>query len=780
MTSTAKPSGWSRSRLYSQASARARPEGLAQPVANSIAGVRRVGSRPGGERPPEAGEREMTMALPCAMAWLLHGAAVGGPAGGDEVPVEPYASQPTADELAFVGRWKDFLLHRGQPQPERYGADLPFSFRCGDRSSREWVRIDTAQIESGDWQADQTRLHILRWRDSPSHLSCELRLTEFRGLPAFQWVVRVRNEGPGDSAKVHDLWGVDTYWHGADGAMPVLHRSVGSPGHEDDFQFRGEVMHNSMWDPRRRIAMDTPTNAQWARVHAYQLPHDRRSSAHWLPFFNYQTGGDGLITALGWSGAWRAYFDHRGGGRSTILAGTENLDTILHPGESVRSTLNLFLYWQGEVLHGQNLFRRVVRDHYSPHLGGQPVEPPVSGVVWGGIPSAEHLAIIGKLQQYAVPLDVYWFDAGWYGTGLVPSRTVFEGDWGSMAGDWRPNPNWHHGTLKPVSDAAHAAGLKFLVWVEPCRAIHGRPVTLEHPEYFLTGNREGKVSPGQTLLLDLGRPAAFEWAVDTVSHLIAAYGIDWYEEDFNLDPNAYLEAAAEPDRWGLNEMRFIEGHFAFWDALLKRFPRLAILNCASGGRRIDLESLSRGQPLWRSDYNCFPEATAESTQDQSYGIQHWLPSQGSMIRGWSTFDTYEARCALSPGMEHALVAKTEDDWRQLKANVVQARRCKRYFGGDYYPLANQQRDPAAWMAYQLYLRDTQEGMVLALRRAKSDVRAMTFDLLTVDPAKRYRFEDYDSGAVWTADGRTIRERGLEVVIGQRRGSRLIFYGVARP
>ena len=75
-------------------------------------------------------------------------------------------------------------------------------------------------------------------------------------------------------------------------------------------------------------------------------------------------------------------------------------------------------------------------------------------------------------------------------------------------------------------------------------------------------------------------------------------------------------------------MRFIEGHFAFWDALCKEFPNLAILNCASGGRRIDLESILRGQPLWRSDYNCFPEATAESTQDHSYGIQHWAPDSG--------------------------------------------------------------------------------------------------------------------------------------------------------
>lgn len=696
-------------------------------------------------------------------------------AGSAAVPVEPYSSQPTADEMAFAEQWKSFLLGKGQPAAGRYVADLPFSFRCGERSSREWVRIGTARVESGDWQDDGARTHVLTWKDTETSLSCEMSLTEFRGYPAFQWVVEVRNEGTADSAKVHDFWGIDTCWNAADGSMPVLHRAVGSPGHEDDFELRSEIMHNSMWDQRRRIPMDTPTNTRWGETNAYHIPNDHRSSAVWLPFFNYQTGRDGLLTGLGWSGGWRAYFDHQGGGASTILAGVENLDTILHPGEAVRSTLNLVLYWQGEMMHGQNMFRRLVLDHYTPHIGGKPVEPPISGVVWGGIPSEEHLEIIEQIREYEIPLDVYWFDAGWYGTGTVPSYSVFEGDWGPMAGDWRPNPNWHHGTLAPVSDAAHAAGMKFLVWVEPCRALQGRPVTLEHPEYFLTGNADGQIREGQTLLLDLGRPDAFNWAVDTVGGLVSDYGIDWYEEDFNLDPNPYLEVAAEPDRWGMREMRFIEGHFAFWDALLERFPNLAILNCASGGRRIDLESISRGQPLWRSDYNCFPEATAESTQDQSYGIQYWLPIQGSMIRGWALYDTYESRCALSPGQENAMVAKTPEEWLRIKANVVQAKRCKRYFSGDYYPLTNQQRDPSAWTAYHLFLPEEQEGMLVALRRARSDVASMRFDLLTIDPAKSWEFEDYDSGRTWVVSGEEIREKGLEVAVPSRRDSRLVFY-----
>ena len=41
-----------------------------------------------------------------------------------------------------------------------------------------------------------------------------------------------------------------------------------------------------------------------------------------------------------------------------------------------------------------------------------------------------------------------------------------------------------------------------------------------------------------------------------------------------------------------------------WDDLLTAYPHLLIDNCASGGRRIDLETCSRSLPLWRSDNTC--------------------------------------------------------------------------------------------------------------------------------------------------------------------------------
>ena len=42
-------------------------------------------------------------------------------------------------------------------------------------------------------------------------------------------------------------------------------------------------------------------------------------------------------------------------------------------------------------------------------------------------------------------------------------------------------------------------------------------------------------------------------------------------------------------RSGINEMKHIEGLYAFLDYLLQHKPSLVIDNCAGGGRRLDFE-----------------------------------------------------------------------------------------------------------------------------------------------------------------------------------------------
>lgn len=83
------------------------------------------------------------------------------------------------------------------------------------------------------------------------------------------------------------------------------------------------------------------------------------------------------------------------------------------------------------------------------------------------------------------------------------------------------------------------------------------------------------------------------------------------------------------DRKGITEIKHIMGLYRLWDALLERFPHLIIDNCASGGRRIDIETLRRSVPLWRSDAQCSANYPPEWAQVHNMTFSVWMPYSGT-------------------------------------------------------------------------------------------------------------------------------------------------------
>ncbi len=695
-------------------------------------------------------------------------------------PVEPYTSAPQPDELALMSRWVGFLVRDGAAADDsRYAPKIPFSFVCGERSSTEWVREDNAAVESGDWTND-TRQHTLRWHDEPSGLSCEMQLVEYRDYPAMHWTIFLKNDGKNNTPAVHDFKALDTSWKRKDGSMPILYRSQGSDGRTDDFVYIGEEMRKSMWSQSRTVRMDTHTNSLFRRASNYSLfDSDSRPSATWLPFFNLKTGPDGLIVGIGWNGQWFAEIGHDGNGLCSLSAGMERLNTILHPGESIRSPMMLVFYWSGEHLHGQNMFRQFVLKHFTPQKNGRAVDLPACCSTWGGTATKQHLEMIERIVEKKLPYDYYWIDAGWYGKSETDCPNVFQGDWGTV-GDWIVNRHRHPETLKPISDAVKKANMKFLLWFEPIRTTYGTETTLRRPEWFL---RTSSAAPnkGENVLLDLGNPEARKYITDTISGLITENGVDCYREDFNIDPFPFWCFEEAPDRIGMREMRFVEGVYAAWDDLRARHPGLLIDNCSSGGRRIELETMRRSVPLWRTDYNCFPYLLTEATQAHTFGISHWLPAN-SISPFLSGSDTYQCRSGLSSGVIYSIeevgqrsIPTNEEDWTWLRDRLIEAKRAMPYYYGDFYPLTSGNYDETAWLGYHFYLPEKAEGMIVAFRRPKAAAAAMSFDLLTVRPDAKYLFEDVDTGEKTTLSGEAVRRDGFSVKTKGPRESKLIFY-----
>jgi alpha-galactosidase len=208
---------------------------------------------------------------------------------------------------------------------------------------------------------------------------------------------------------------------------------------------------------------------------------------------------------------------------------------------------------------------------------------------------------------------------------------------------------------------------------------------------------------------------------------------------------------------------------------------LLIDNCASGGRRLELEMMRRSVALWRTDYNCFPHTKAEASQVHTAGLQLWLPLNSTSPMA-QPGDTYQARSAYSTGVilsvkEFGLRTMDTPDvpWDWFRQRIDEARRLRPYFYGDYYPLTPIAFDSDGWLAYQLLLPDTQEGAVLAFRRPQSAQVSIAFQLRGLNLDATYEVEDADSGQRRTVTGLELSATGLGVVTDAPRTSRLFFY-----
>jgi alpha-galactosidase len=228
----------------------------------------------------------------------------------------------------------------------------------------------------------------------------------------------------------------------------------------------------------------------------------------------------------------------------------------------------------------------------------------------------------------------------------------------------------------------------------------------------------------------------------------------------------------------MTEIRYVEGHYQMWDDLLAQHPGLAIDNCASGGRRIDIETIRRSVPLWRSDTSCSP-GHPEWNQAQSLGLSLYVPLQTAC--GWIP-DPYDFRSAATGG------AICQFDYLNpsfpmdlAKASIAEARENAKYWYGDFYPLTSATLASDQWAAYQLHRSDLNSGIVLVFRRGGSPYTGLNLALRGLDPKTMYEIELIDDARAKTTMTHTGEEltTAVELRIAKKGSSLLVRYRPAR-
>lgn len=500
-----------------------------------------------------------------------------------------------------------------------------------------------------------------------------------------------------------------------------------------------------------------------------------RSSEKNAPFFNVHKNGMGYIFAIGWTGQWNCKIS-RDEDSVTFRSKIEDTHFRVMPGEKFRTSSVVIMPYEGDVIDAQNKWRRLVKEHFSliGKTGRDPHGPLCAGI-WGGMKTQSVLERIDVIKKNHLPYEYVWMDAGWYGADTKPTPDEFEGDWWEHIGDWQVSPMIHPNGLKDVTKAIHDAGMKFLLWLEPERVFRTTPTVLAHPEYFLADN-----DPHNTnRLLNLGNPDAWRYCFETISGLIEELQIDCYRQDFNFSPLAYWRKNDDPDRVGMTEIKHIGGMYRLWDALLERFPHLLIDNCASGGRRIDIETLRRSMPLWRSDYQCPANFDIEASQCHNQTFNSWMPYSGSGTG--RPYDEYRIRSAYAASMtmnysfsEREAFADTPEKIDFIRKHTEEYKKVRPYFSEDFYPLTEVSDKLDVWCAMQFDRPSEKDGILQVFRREESPYETASFVLRGINKESHYLFTDADGGE-FTASGKELTENGLKLTIPEKRTAKIYFY-----
>ena len=173
-------------------------------------------------------------------------------------------------------------------------------------------------------------------------------------------------------------------------------------------------------------------------------------------------------------------------------------------------------------------------------------------------------------------------------------------------------------------------------------------------------------------------------------------------------------------------------------------PSMWIDNCASGGRRIDLETLSRSLPLWPSD---FPDIVGlryglglhVGDQCINAGLARWVPlfgggvwnftpysTRGEIIGGFTFGFHIDLRRATTRRDDAALVElqrrprpRQDAAGRGFphgpgRAAIAEWKSIRPFFLGDFYLLLPLTVAPHDWCAWQFHRADLDAGFAALL------------------------------------------------------------------
>ncbi len=616
----------------------------------------------------------------------------------------------TSEEKALCSQWFD----------SNFSGDgnYPFTFSVDGKkfNPEEWEK----KLEKSDKVYNGGKTENIVFTNKADGLEVVVETTVFENNATCQWTVYIRNTGSGNSDVISDFYALDSSF---ETGSAELYYSMGSDTAASDF---------SLIKKKLSSVKKTFSGTDGKPTEAY------------LPYFNISGENYGMILGIGWTGQWMSTLAEKKG-NTELTVKQENFSAYLLPGEEVRSPLvSLSFYKNDNPLKGFNLFRSWIMDSVYPenvtknYYTVMEVAGPTSTRT-----SDEIIEILDGLREDVYEnTDAFWMDAGWYS---------YNEGWHDGVGNWTVDTSRYDNGIIELSSYAKEKGLGHVLWYEPERLWRD---TVFHKKG--TENEQWIVDIGNdNIMWNLADEDALNYYCEYLLNSMKENGITVYRQDFNFAPLEYWQAADNEyydGRTGICENHYVTNLYRFLDYITENIDGLIIDNCASGGKRLDLEMTYRSIPFWRSDYNCsYHPDLFDATQSHTYGISFWLPITGS---AQYMMNEYSARSDIMPLMLMDFTAHTHPDFSYHNEQ-------RALMGEKYYPLDFGSFDKDKMLAMQFSTDDALSGTALVYKRAQVTDTEYTVRLNGLVPDKTYKVYDVDAeNMFYTLTGEELMNEGI--------------------
>ncbi len=617
---------------------------------------------------------------------------------------------------------------------------LPFNFSVDgislNDSLGDWLIENSPESEIGEvYKGGKTS--YITFTNQTNGVVATVEATIYEESATCEWTVFVKNTGKENSDVISDFYAFNDK---LDVGKADLYYSKGSDDEANDFALG-----------MKELSTLTKTfNGTGGR-----------STDEFMPYFNLCGKNYGAVLGVGWTGQWESTFK-KSGDDAEITVKQQNFEGYLLPGEEVRSPLvSISFYEKDNALKGFNTFRNWVKDCVYP----ENIPDTVTMMEVAG-PASTNTAdqIIDTLNSFGDDIynniDNFWMDAAWY---------VSNGDWYSTVGTWVPDPARYDNGIKELSDYAKSKGLGHVLWYEAERAANGSELYNKAMENF----GWGVDNDGEYIMWNLANDEACEYLSKHIAASLIENGVTVYRQDFNFEPLPLWEKADEEyydGRTGICENHYVTNLYKYLDYLCENVDGLIIDNCASGGRRLDLEMTRRSFPAWRSDYNCsYHYDILEATQAQTYGLSFWLPVTGTLVYSESE---YSARSSIMPSVLETFGTVQSEYFAEYTEQ-------REMMQGNYYPLTKGGYEKDEILAMQFSAEDGAKGEALVYKRSEVTDTDYTLKLNGLDPEKTYKIYDYDSPEkIQEISGEELMTNGFSIPLPEGEKAIIIMFEIA--